>query len=230
MAWGVPSAIGAKGEANNANMTPGLPTYSAGDILFIAAYSRYAVGGPATFTATGYTVLYEPATLGLTLLAKKAGASESGPTVVPTGGMSGGTCVCFMWAMSGGDADNLGSIVVTSANNQDGSADTNIETAAITPGEANTAVIAVGGARDNDAAGTGVTAPSWGTLIGYADSTLGADALVCAAYQIQTSVSALGTDAFAVSPSALTESIIVALRAAAAASVPKARILTLGVG
>ena len=228
MAWGAPSAIGAKGEANNANMTPGLPTYSAGDILFIAAYSRYAVGGPATFTASGYTVLDEQ--YGVTLLAKKAGASESAPTVVPSGGVTGGTCVCFMWSMAGGDADNLGSIVVTSADNQDGSADTNIETAAITPGEANTAVIAVGGARDNDVAGTGVTAPSWGTLIGYADSTLGADALVCAAYQIQTSVSALGTDAFAVSPSALTESIIVALRAAAAASVPKARILTLGVG
>lgn len=226
MAWGAPSAIGAKGEANNANMTPGLPTYSAGDILFIAAYSRYNSGGLSTFTASGYTVLDEQ--YGVTLLAKKAGASESAPTVVPSGG--GGACVCFMWSMAGGDADNLGSIVVTSADNQDGSADTNIETAAITPGEANTAVIAVGGARDNDVAGTGVTAPSWGTLIGYADSTLGADALVCAAYQIQTSVSALGTDAFAVSPSALTESIIVALRAAAAASVPKGRMLTLGAG
>lgn len=228
MAWGAPSAIGAKGESNNANMTPGLPTYSAGDILFIAAYSRYNSGGPATFTASGYTVLDEQ--YGVTLLAKKAGASESAPTVVPSGGTSGGTCVCFMWSMAGGDADNLGSIVVTSADNQDGSVDTNIETAAITPGEANTAVIAVGGTRDNDAAGTGVTAPSWGTLIGYADSTLGADALVCAAYQIQTSVSALGADAFAVSPSALTESIIVALRAAATASVPKGRMLTLGAG
>ena len=164
MAWGAPSAIGTKGESNNANMTPGLPTHSAGQILFISAYSRYNLGGPATFTATGYTVLYEQ--YGLTLLAKKAGASESAPTVVPTGGVLSGTCVCFMWAQSGGDADNLGTIVVTSGSNQDGSADTNIETAAITPGEANTLVIAVGGTRDNDAGGTGVTAPTWGTRIG----------------------------------------------------------------
>lgn len=233
MAWSVPSAIGAKGEANNGNITAGLPSYAEGDVLFFAVMSRYNGASPATFTVSGYTELiqyYTATSSNVALFAKKAGVSESAPTAVASGGGSGGTVVGFMWSMSGGDADNLGTIVVASATNNDTSADFNVEIAALTPTEPNCAVIAVGTSRNDDSGGIGVTAPSWGTNIGYADSALGADALLCAAYQIQTSVVALSADYFVVPVNEPTTSIILALRAGAAASTPKARMLTMGVG
>ena len=233
MAWGTPSAIGAKGEGNNANVTPGLPSYATGDILFVASMSRYNSGGPAVMSVSGYTELLQYSATtnnSVALFAKKAGASESAPTVAVSGGVGGGTVIAFMWSMSGGDADNLGTIVVASATNNDTSADFNIETSALTPTEPNCAVIAIGTSRDDDPGVVGVTAPTWGTNIGYADSNLGADALLCAAYQIQTSVVALSADYFVVPVNQPTTSIILALRAGAAASTPKARMLTMGVG
>ena len=233
MAWGTPSAIGAKGEGNNANVTPGLPSYATGDILFVASMSRYNSGGPAVMSVSGYTELLQYSATtnnSVALFAKKAGASESAPTVAVSGGVGGGTVIAFMWSMSGGDADNLGTIVVASATNNDTSADFNIETSALTPTEPNCAVIAIGTSRDDDPGVVGVTAPTWGTNIGYADSSLGADALLCAAYQIQTSVVALSADYFVVPGNQPTTSIILALRAGAAASTPKARMLTMGVG
>lgn len=235
MAWGTPSAIGTAAAGNNADVTPGLPSYSVGDGLLICASSRGNSGaGPGTLTASGYTELATYAVTGnhrVSLLAKKAGASESDPTVVVSGGASGGTVLAFMFSLSGGDWDNLGSIAVTTATEADGFAGSVIETSAITPGESNTAVIAVGAWANDYTSFGGITAPSWGTLIGATDSALGADASLAAAYVIQSSAAAISADSFGLAGgSSLDLSLCVALRMAGAVATPKGRNLLMGVG
>ena len=131
-----------------------------------------------------------------------------------------------MWSMSGGDADNLGTIVVASATNNDISADFNVEIEALTPTEPNCAVIAIGTSRDDDPGVLKRDGPDVGTNIGYAD-LVSAPMRRCARVSIQTSVVALSADYFVVPGNQPTTSIILALRAGAAASTPKARMLTM---
>jgi hypothetical protein len=154
------------------------------------------------------------------LWGREADGTETGATVVPTGGASGGTILAFGWAQSGGDTGTLGTLAVTTATASDSFADTQIETPAITPGADNTCVVAVGmWANDYSAFGS-MTAPTWADgLIGAVDSTLGADASLAVAYKIQTTASAISADAFVIGGgvTAVDLSFCVALRAAAGA-------------
>ena len=217
MAWGTPSATGTVAETNNASATPGLPSYSAGHALFLVAFARYNGTNPTLGTPSGYSLLYQVQTAAvghLCLWVKKAGASESAPTVTVSGGSSGGTVLAFMFSASGGDVDALGSIVDQVTTNSDATADINIEVGAITPGVNNCLCLAVGSWNDNLGISTNPTGYS---ATGSIVSAVGADATLAVAHVIQTTAATINSSNFAMSSgSAGSLSIAISLKAAGA--------------
>lgn len=219
MAWGTPSAIGTVGAAvDTTAITPGLPSYSTGDALFLVASSRYNSSGPATFaTPSGYSLLKSHISAGnsnLYLWVKKAGASEAAPTLTPSGGSGSGTVIAFMFSASGGDVDNLASIVDVVQTNTDASADINAEVPAITPTEDNCLVLAVGHWSDN----LGLSSnPAGYSAVGSAVRSEGADATLAVAYAIQTTATTIAAGNFAMSSgSAVSASFAISLKVSGA--------------
>lgn len=100
--------VGAKGEANNADITPGLPTgWQQGDLLIVLATAR----GNGTLGCTGYAQLFQEQfhtdnLHKVALFWKIAGASESAPTVTYTGGGSNQTVLGQMSAFRGTHTTN----------------------------------------------------------------------------------------------------------------------------
>lgn len=217
MAWGTPSAIGATAAAANASVTPGLPTHSTGDALFLVGMARYSTTQATLATPSGYSLLKRHTASGISelcLWVKKATASESAPTITVSGGSGNGTVLAFMFAASGGDVDNLASIVDVTQTNSDGFADINIEVPAITPLTDNCLVLAVGGWNDDLGLSTYPTGYSG---VGNVVSALGSDATLAVAYAIQTTAATISTANFAMSSgSAVSASFAISLKASGA--------------
>lgn len=230
MAWSSPSAIGtAATSTGNTSFSPALPTYSIGDALFLVAGCRLNTTLGTLGTPAGYTVVNTQRSTGqseIVVWAKKASASESAPTVTVTGATSGAN-IAFMFSASGGDVDNLGSIAVTVASATDATADTALDIAAITPGESNTLVLAVGFHNNNNSVTSG---PTNYTNHANALNASGGSATLATAYAIQTAAAAIAADSWTMGGSAVQNSMVIALRQASASAIPTGRGLLMGVG
>jgi hypothetical protein len=215
MAWGTPTAIGTVGTSTgNTSVTPGLPTHSAGDSLFLVGGCRFnttlgVLGGPA-----GYTEIYRLRTTGQSEIAlwikKSAGVSESAPTITISGATTGAN-IAFMFSATGGDVDNLATILNVAANTFDSSADTALDVPAITPNVANCLVLAVGFHNNNNSVSAGPT--------GYTNhasglNASGGSATLATAYSIQTTAATIAASSFTMGGSSVQASFVVSLKSA----------------
>lgn len=196
MAFGTPSAIGTATHTTGATATPGLPTHSSGDGLYYAAISRLGTTGITT-PPSGYTLL--ASSNGMFLYAKKAGGSESAQQI--TFDEATNVKSVFMWACSGGDLDNLGSIVHAAVGTSDATADAAIETSALTISQDNCQILWLGiWVNDLAIGAVTVTDPTQADdRIVVVDTTTGADHTVCVAYKNQTTATNITVDSFAFS-------------------------------
>lgn len=227
MAWSNISALGTIASGAQTSLTPGLPTHAAGQALFLCAGTRdTGAGTPSINAVSGYTQIRQYGPTGgyaiLAMFMKKAGASESAPTVNFTGQNVSDTCIAFMFSADGGDVDNLGTIELTGNQASGGTAGQAIDIPALTlPSEDNALVIALGFYLDN--------AADWAmnegfTLIDFGSSTAGSDGSMVAAYKIQTTAAAISAWKMTTTQAAAGDSaIICALRVAAATGHPAAR-------
>lgn len=134
MAWSVGN-IGAASFANNADVTPVLPTHNEGDILiaFANIRSQSPTGERVTESGATWTQLIDDE--GVSVWGKVAGASESDPTFQFSGGSSGDPTGAAVIQTTGG------SLNIEDSASLDNSNSTDVTFAALTIAAANCLVL-----------------------------------------------------------------------------------------
>ncbi len=129
MVWAVGN-VAAASFADNADVTPAMPTHADGEILFAAAVFRNkAVADGELITETGTWVQVYDA-IGIALFAKVAtGASETAPTFQFSGGSSGDSTGAVVFTTTGG------STTVEDSDGSDNSTSTDVTFDALTIGQ-----------------------------------------------------------------------------------------------
>jgi hypothetical protein len=96
--------VGTKAEADNASVTPGMPTVAAGNIIAVFATAR----GNGTLACSGYNTYFQDAhaSSGVNkeaLFWKVAVGSDAAPTITYSGGAAGDTVIAEIVVISGCD-------------------------------------------------------------------------------------------------------------------------------
>lgn len=218
MAWAYLNA-GTKGEADYAAITPGMPASRAsGNTLILVSHIRNSA---ASFT--GYGSWQQLGTVSasahLWVHAITDDGSMSAPTLTPTGGSSGHTCLAQIHAFSGGLTDVANIIAHGPATQANGNSDTTIETPALTVTFADTLIVLAFAHNDDQTSVDNPTGSNpWvaGTLV---NSALGSDSAIGMKYIVQTTAMSIATDTLTVSGagSAVSSAIVLALKPAVAA-------------
>lgn len=198
--WGATTAAGGNANAVNTGgaVTPQLPTgLEDGDLIVLFCMNRNGAGATG-FTATGYTsIALFSGIVEVDLLVKRAGFAETNPTVT-TGGTPGTNqpSMVLTGAWRGVDLSieipnalsantrNLATTTATTGHNFPGAPD---------PLEDGTLFLVVSGAQ-NDYTTAPADAGGYSTLV--FETTLGNDASIVAAYQIQATAAAIGQGTF----------------------------------
>lgn len=203
-------STGTVAHANNANVTPGIPaSVATGNLLLcFAAIRNSGTGVPNT--PAGYTRL---AVFGSSdncqLFAKIAtSGAEAAPTVSFTGGVAGADTSAQMIRLAG--KWHSASNILLDSNTQLNASAQNINYPGLMVPMADDCIILVLGWKQDD--WTSVTGP--GTEIGEPDTTTGDDQGIAWYYTIQTTATAFGTGALAVTggAAAISRSATLALR------------------
>lgn len=220
MTWAYVSA-GAKGEANYAAVTPGAPASRAsGNTLVLLSHVRNAV---ASFTGYGSWALLGSHTASQSTVWAHAITDDgalSMPTLTPTGGAAGQTCLAVVYNFSGGLAD-AASLVAHSTTRTNATPDQTVETPALTITTPNTLVLHAFAQGD---ANTTVSGNAAGfTLATLESSSLGSNSCLGLCYQIQTTATNLNADVITISGASTATSGVVtlALKPAAGASIAR---------
>ena len=182
-------------------------TTSGDTIIVIAAYTHDAGDGGSVTTPSGYTLIgsaFEPnGTFDLMAYCKIAGASESAPTIGSTDGTDATGDVKIAQAITlRGTVGDCATIVAHSASASTTSNANDLPHVGLTVSTANTAVLVVGGKRDDVTSVDLLTtdALSW-TEVAEGTTTTGDDATLVAALNIQTTATSIGAGAFTLVPS-----------------------------
>ena len=179
-------AAGTAAHADNAALTPGMPTgWQPGDLLMLLAAIHNSPDG-YPITPAGYTILGSAGNL--RLFGRIARAGDTAPTVTFAGGVSGASTSARLVAIPGASTRVLATSQVLNASAQD------VITPAITAPYASTILMAAWKADD----ATGITAPA-GLTLGYQTwTTLGDDQAITLAYKITTGGLTIPAGSFAV--------------------------------
>lgn len=187
--------VGAFASANNASVTPTMPTVAAGDLILINVYVRGG-GQPAAPAgySTAFNVQYTTTTISTqAVFYKIAAGGEGNPTVTVSFGDAGDDVIASIVVVTG--ADPATPIVQVGATSPNGSA-ANIGAITGITVQNNNAVVFVGGRRD-DWTSVGTLSASGGFTYTEIDdtsvSTVGFDAGMVWDYSINTSGSAAAT-------------------------------------
>lgn len=143
MAWTV-DTVGTASFANNADVTPTIPTHSTGDILLgIAGFRNKTVADGELISETvGWTQLYDA--IGIGLFAKVAASgSETNPTFQFASGSAGDTTAGVVIVCSGG------SLTVEDSAGQDNSTSTSLTFGATTIATDDCLILDIGVHNDN---------------------------------------------------------------------------------
>lgn len=181
--------VGTAAHADNASVSPGLPSgWAAGNLLLLLGSARTGV----TVRPTGYRLIH--LNDGMALYARIAGVSESAPSLGISGGAAGSTVSAQMVAFSGVFhstehilADNSGEVGQLNQSGQD------IAYPPLKVWIDNCLILYLGSKLDD---WTSVTSP--GTEIGEPSSTIGNDQGIVWAYQIQTTHADVAAGSFTV--------------------------------
>lgn len=198
--WGATTAAGGNANAVNTggNVTPQLPTgLQDGDLIVLFCINRNGAGATG-FTATGYTSIAAfSGIVEVGLLVKRAGFTETAPTVTTTG--TPGTNQPSMVLTGAWRGVDL-SIEVPNelSSNTRNSATTTATTGHRFPGAPDplldgTLFLVVSGAQNDYTTAPG-DAGGYSTLV--FETTLGNDASIVAAYQIQATAAEIGEGTF----------------------------------
>lgn len=178
-------AAGTASHADNANVTPGLPAgMAAGDTMIIFVGCRNSA---MTTAVTGYTLVGNVGNIQIWV--KTHTGSESGPTVVVSGGAAGNTVSAQMCALR-----NIGPFPVFADAQANASAQ-NISVIGDYEPQATWVAIQFGWKADD---WTSVSPPQYMTEIGEPSSTLGSDQGITWAYKIGTDHVNVGDGTFTV--------------------------------
>ena len=182
------SAVGTFAAADNASVTPTLPSFSAGDLLLCFASAR----GTGTLACSGWTQKYQDAHSSggnntIALFYKVAAGGDANPTVTYSGGAAGHTVIAECVAISGSAG--------AAAFIQRGAVSSNVTTqnigaiAGITGVLINNAVLVLGHKADDWTSIATLTGDSqtWNELSDAAKSTAGNDAGIVWDYCIASS-------------------------------------------
>lgn len=197
--WGATTAAGGNANAQNTGgaVTPQLPTTQDGDLIVLFCMNRNGAGATG-FTATGYTTIASfSGIVEVALLAKRAGFTETAPTVT-TGGTPGTNQPSMVLAGAWRGVDlsievpnelssntrNLATTTATTGHNFPGAPDPLLD---------GTLFLVISGAQ-NDYTTAPAAAGGYSTLV--FETTLGNDASIVAAYQIQAANAAIGQGTF----------------------------------
>lgn len=200
MAWAVGN-VGAASFANNADVTPAMPTHADGEILFaVAVFRNKNAGDGQTISETGSWVQLIDE-LGVGLFYKLAtGASETAPTFQFSGGASGDSTGAAVFTTTGG------SIVPEDSDSSDNSNSTDITFPALTIATAGCLVIDISCFNNNL---TFNNTAGW-TRIVDAGTTAGTD--IQLGVQHQTTGSDTSSHVGTASGSAGSQTVSIALR------------------
>lgn len=168
--------VGTKGEADNASVTPTMPSVSAGNIIVVFATAR----GNGTLACSGYNTYFQDAhassgTNTIALFWKVAVGGDSNPTVTYSGGSAGHTIIAEIVVISGADTTTPFVEKGTVASNGSAANIGAITGIAITGGNA----VIVFGHRSDDWTSVGTLSGdslTWAEISDAGKSTLGTDA------------------------------------------------------
>lgn len=216
MSWSYLNA-GARAESNYAAITPGMPAARAsGNTLVLLSHIRNSA---ASFT--GYGAWQEIGTVSasahLWVHAITDDGSMSAPTLTPTGGSSGHTCLAQIFAFGGGLADVSNIIAHGPATSVNSTVDQTVETPALTITIGDTLVLCAFAHNDDNTSVDNPTGTNPWVAAQYVNSALGADSSIGLKYIVQTTATSIGADTFTVSGAAAAVSgvLVVALKPAA---------------
>lgn len=199
---------GTKAEASNASVSPSLPSgIEAGDLLLVYATIRNSGTGTVTVPGGWHALVTHGNTA---LLGRYAlgGGEDTAPTIAFASGVANATTLAHMVAFRG-TSRLLASVALASSTQLNASA-ADVAFAARTVTEDDCAILALGWKQDD---GTSVAPPAGFTEMFDSPSSLGDDAFIMGAYQIQTTATNISAGSFTVTggASAISRGMVVVL-------------------
>lgn len=216
-AWSTPGSIGATGgaaEGNNAAVTPGTVSCSAGQQIVTIFGARDTA---TTWTASGGTEISD--STGMAVYEVTASGGDAMLTGTPSGGAAGSSTLAVAFCTSGG-LTTLASQKESEAPQTNGSASTTLSTPARTVSANNSLILCVAMYRDNQfdvptAAPAGCSTP----ITTGVTTVLGGDATLLVYYAIQTTASNVGASSWTIQSTAgQSQSLVLVLKEQPAAA------------
>ena len=220
MVWAVGN-LGTPVDADNADVTPTLPTHNEGDILIAVAAIRGPGAGSDNVSESGATWTELLDLNGIGIFGKVAGASEGNPTFQFTGGSAGHTTIGWVMQTTGG------SLTTEDSNSLNNAVDTDVPYPTLTIGTDDCLLVEAALIFDN----LNVTPHPAGYTedLDYTTAT-GLDACLSVVHLIQTTAANTTAHSGTISAPVNSDSVAIALRQASASGSHTGGMMMMGVG